>query len=205
MENKGFFMAMLISWILFIALLIFLFSCDYNRENISNISTETTIELTEPSITIPDEIIEPTIETIVPTESTEPTESIEPTLQNKPVFSMEEFEKNWKESAIYMSKTIYGEARGCSREEQEKVAWCILNRVDHQDFPDTVKGVVTSGSFHGYSKHFPSKDFYDLSLEVILMWQLEKQGETVNRTLASNMLYFSAKSDGTGHNFREQF
>ena len=74
-----------------------------------------------------------------------------------------------------MAKTLWGEARGCSIEEQIKVAWCILNRVDHPNFPNTIKSVVTSGEFHGYSKSFPCEDkFYELSLEVIYLWQQEK-------------------------------
>lgn len=41
-----------------------------------------------------------------------------------------------------MANAVYGEARGESYEGQVAVAAVILNRVKHQDFPDTVYGVI---------------------------------------------------------------
>lgn len=167
----------------------------------------------ETTIIEPTETTESTTEEILSTESTESTEStIEtiipepPTEESEPTFTTDRFEKLWGEQAIYMAKTLWGEARGCSVEEQIKVAWCILNRVDHPNFPNTIKGVVTSGEFHGYSKGFPCEDkFYELSLEVIYLWQQEKMGIEVDRLLPHNMYFFSSNNDGTGHIFREEW
>ncbi|MFS1511983.1 spore cortex-lytic enzyme [Chengkuizengella sp. SCS-71B] len=42
----------------------------------------------------------------------------------------------------YMAQAVYGEARGESYEGKVAVAAVILNRVEHPDFPNTVKGVI---------------------------------------------------------------
>lgn len=60
------------------------------------------------------------------------------------------------EDVAYISRTIYGEARGCDEEQRQAVAWCILARVDDPRFPDTVEGVVTQPyQFQGYSAGNP--------------------------------------------------
>lgn len=211
MENKGIFMIIMLGWVFIILIVVLAVACRETNIPISDVNSTCTQE------TIIVESTETTQETTQELESTVSTESIEPTEtqpiiesqpqpETQPNLIIDNFEEVWKESAIYMAKTIWGEARGCSREEQAKVAWCILNRVDHSHFPNTIKEVVTSGAFHGYSKNFPcEEEFYKLSLEIILMWQQEKTGMVVNRTLEPNMYYMSAKSDGSGHNFREKW
>lgn len=116
----------------------------------------------------------------------------------------EAFIAKWNESAIYIAKTVWGEARGVSAYEQEKVIWCILNRVDDPRFPSTIIGVITApNQFHGYSSGFPYTDeMYDLALDVIYRWQLEKVGGESNRNLGPEYVYFSADSTGLGNNFR---
>lgn len=50
---------------------------------------------------------------------------------------------NFTEEDIYwLSRAVYGEARGESYKGQVAVAAVILNRVDSADFPNTVKGVI---------------------------------------------------------------
>lgn len=119
---------------------------------------------------------------------------------------LENFEENWHEAAVYMAKTIWGEARGCTREGQENVAWCILNRVDSPDFPNTIIEVITApGQFHGYSSSFPcTEEFYEMSLDIIARWQLEKLGVESNRTLESDYLFFCADGKG-GNSFRKEY
>lgn len=143
---------------------------------------------TVPETTVP-ELITP--ETTVPSVS--------------PSFGYDEaFIAEWNESAIYLAKTVWGEARGVSAYEQEKVIWCILNRVDDPRFPNTIIGVITAPSqFHGYSSSFPCTDeMYNLALDVIYRWQLEKQGGESNRNLGPEYVYFSADSTGLGNVFR---
>lgn len=60
------------------------------------------------------------------------------------------------EDVAYISRTIYGEARGCDEEQRQAVAWCILARVEDPRFPDTVEGVVTQPyQFQGFSAGNP--------------------------------------------------
>ena len=114
------------------------------------------------------------------------------------------FEEQWGEAAVYLAKTVWGEARGTSTEGQEQVIWCILNRVDDSRFPDDITSVITQNNqFHGYSSSYPCTDeFYDMSLEVIKKWQDEKNGVEVDRALDPEYVYFSADASGLGNNFR---
>lgn len=76
-----------------------------------------------------------------------------------------------------ISRTIWGEARGCPREEREAVAWCILNRVDDPRFPDTVEAVVTAPyQFLGYSEDFPAEDFAEEARDVLIRWHGGEHG-----------------------------
>lgn len=102
--------------------------------------------------------------------------------------------------AEYIARTIWGEARGCSPEEQAKVAWCILNRVDDGRFGKGIVGVVTEPhQFIGYSASHPVTDeHYKIAVDTIDKWQKEKAGETVVRELSKDKLYFN--SDGRGNN-----
>ena len=47
-----------------------------------------------------------------------------------------------REDAEVIAKVIWGEARGCDATQQAAVAWCILNRVDSADFPNSISEVV---------------------------------------------------------------
>ena len=179
----------------------------------------TTTEITEPTEEI---LIDPSewfvtdekpsqfTDETYPHQNTEPTVS-EPITPETTVPSVssslgydEAFVAEWNESAIYLAKTVWGEARGVSTYEQEKVIWCILNRVDDPRFPNTIIGVITApGQFHGYSSSFPCTDeMYNLALDVIYRWQLEKQGGESNRNLGPEYVYFRADSTGLGNVFR---
>lgn len=109
--------------------------------------------------------------------------------------------------AQYIAKTIWGEARGCSKMEQAAVAWCILNRVDNENpyFPDTISGVVKQPSqFTGYCGRNPVDDeLLELANDVLARWEQEKNGETdVGRVLPERYLYFGG--NGRHNRFRTQ-
>lgn len=126
-----------------------------------------------------------------PSEEPEPEPEPESEPEPEPVISDE---------AVYIAKTVWGEARGCSREEQEQVIWCILNRVDDPRFPNDVIGVVTQPyQFHGYSAEFPVEQaLYDLAVDVLDRWK--NGGE---RNLGPEYLYFSG--DGVHNYFRVEY
>lgn len=75
------------------------------------------------------------------------------------------------EDVAYISRTIWGECRGCCEEEQRAQAWCILNRVDDPRFPDSIAGVVLAKSqFQGYSPNNPVEPFADMAREILRLW-----------------------------------
>ena len=137
---------------------------------------------------------------------------LESIIEPEPIVDIMSFEASSPEieifvdetEATYIAKTIWGEARGCSKMEQAAVAWCILNRVDSDlpYIPNNIREVVTQkDQFHGYSKDFPvDDDIYNLAVDVIERWQREKLGEeNVGRVLPKEYLYFYG--DGKRNHF----
>ena len=117
-----------------------------------------------------------------------------------------EYEMYFTEAdVIALAQMLYGEARGCTVDNQMKCVWCVLNRVDDPRFPDTIIGVVSQPSqFHGYSPNFPVWDVLkDVALVVLTRWSLEKQGVTVERELPNTYLWFTGYN-GSNH-FREEY
>lgn len=117
-----------------------------------------------------------------------------------------EYEMYFTEAdVIALAQMLYGEARGCTVDNQMKCVWCVLNRVDDPRFPNTIIGVLSQPSqFHGYSPDFPVWDgLKDVALDVLTRWSLEKQGVTVERELPNTYLWFTG--DGTTNWFREVY
>ena len=110
-----------------------------------------------------------------------------------------------EDDVIAMAKMLWGEARGCSVDNQMQCVWCALNRVDDSRFPDTIQGVLSQPSqFHGYSPDFPVWDeLKEVALDVLTRWSLEKQGVTVERELPNTYLWFTG--DGVQNHFREEY
>ena len=117
-----------------------------------------------------------------------------------------EYEMYFTEAdVIALAQMLYGEARGCTVDNQMKCVWCVLNRVDDVRFPDTIIGVVSQpGQFHGYSPNFPVWDeLKDVARDVLTRWSLEKQGVAVERELPTEYVFFTG--DGIQNNFREVY
>ena len=110
-----------------------------------------------------------------------------------------------EDDVIAVAKMLWGEARGCALDNQQKAVWCVLNRVDDSRFPDTIQGVLSQPSqFHGYSPDFPVWDeLKEVALDVLTRWSLEKQGVTVERELPNTYLWFTGYN-GSNH-FREEY
>lgn len=104
-----------------------------------------------------------------------------------------------------LAQMLYGEARGCTVDNQMKCVWCVLNRVDDTRFPDTIIGVVSApGQFYGYSPDFPVWDnLYAVALDVLRRWSMEKQGADVARELDKNAVFFTG--DGIQNWFRSVY
>ena len=107
-----------------------------------------------------------------------------------------------EDDVISMAKMLWGEARGCTLDNQQKAVWCVLNRVDDPRFPDTIQSVLSQPfQFHGYSPDFPVWDeLYAVALDVLTRWSMEKQGVAVERELPSEYVFFTG--DGIQNNFR---
>ena len=110
-----------------------------------------------------------------------------------------------EDDVVAMAKMLWGEARGCTRDNQAMAVWCVLNRVDDPRFPDTIQGVLSQPSqFHGYSPDFPVTDeLYAVALDVLTRWSMEKQGVTVERELPNTYLWFTG--DSVQNHFREEY
>ena len=101
-------------------------------------------------------------------------------------------------------QTVYGEARGCSREEQMLVAWCICNRADNSG--TSIEQVVKAPSqFHGYSPEHPVTDeIRSAVLEVLNAWSSGQEALVyAPYATTSDYLYFSG--DGAHNWFREEY
>lgn len=70
------------------------------------------------------------------------------------------------------AKVIYGTAREHSKADQAAVVWCIINRVENAQYPNTVAEVCAQPSqFMAYSDDNPVvKDFYDVAMEQLQIW-----------------------------------
>ena len=109
------------------------------------------------------------------------------------------------EDVAAMAKMLWGEARGCTQDNQIKCAWVVCNRVDDERFPDTIQGVLSQPcQFHGYDPNYPVTDeLYSVAFDVLTRWSYEKQGISVRRELPSRFLWFTG--NGRANIFREAY
>lgn len=101
-------------------------------------------------------------------------------------------------------QTVYGEARGCSQEEQMLVVWCICNRADRSGV--SIEQVVTAPrQFHGYNPEHPVPDeIRSVVLEVLDAWSRGQEALVYEPyATTSEYLYFSG--DGAHNWFREEY
>lgn len=109
-----------------------------------------------------------------------------------------------RHEAELIAKTIWGEARGCSRAGQEAIAWCILNRVgtDGYGMGHSIEYVITfPDQFHGYDPENPvdpvDPEIYTLACRVIQDWQNGGEG------IGKQWLWFTG--DGSKNTFRDAY
>ena len=141
-------------------------------------------ELPEPSQTMPIE------------------ELADPTPSEEPIYYVMYFTED---DVAEVAKMLWGEARGCTRDNQIKCAWVVVNRVDDGRFPDTIQGVLSQPhQFHGYDPTYPVTDeLYSIAFDVLTRWGYETQGIPVRRELPNTYLWFTG--DGEQNHFREEW
>ena len=106
-----------------------------------------------------------------------------------------------------MAKAVWGEARGCSPDEQRLVVWCILQRVDSEHWPDSITGVVTqSGQFQGYDPAHPLDDaILTLCKEELAKWAAGEEAPVHEIYAPSRPFYYFDSRSGNGNFFREEW
>ena len=140
--------------------------------------------------------------TVSAEETAEPEQPEAPVQTEPPVY----YEMYFTEDDVAaMAKMLWGEARGCTRDNQIKCAWVVVNRVDDERFPDTIQGVLEQPSqFHGYDPSYPVTDeLYSVAFDVLTRWSYEKQGIPVRRELPKSFLWFTG--NGRENIFREAY
>ena len=140
--------------------------------------------------------------TVTAEETVEPEQPEAPEQTEPPVYYVMYFTE---EDVAEVAKMLWGEARGCTRDNQIKCAWIVCNRVDDARFPDTIQGVLSQPhQFHGYSESFPVTDeLYNVAFDVLTRWSYEKQGIPVRRDLPKSFLWFTG--NGEENIFREVY
>lgn len=135
-------------------------------------------------------------------ETVEPEQPEAPEPSQAPVY----YEMYFTEDDVSeVAKMLWGEARGCTRDNQIKCAWVVCNRVDDARFPNTIQGVLSQPSqFHGYDPTYPVTDeLYNVAFDVLTRWSYEKQGIPVRRELPKSFLWFTG--NGRENIFREVY
>ena len=135
-------------------------------------------------------------------ETVEPEQPAAPVQKEPPVY----YEMYFTEDDVTeVAKMLWGEARGCTRDNQIKCAWVVCNRVDDDRFPNTIRSVLEQPSqFHGYDPAYPVTDeLYSVAFDVLTRWSYEKQGIPVRRELPSSFLWFTG--NGQENIFREAY
>ena len=140
--------------------------------------------------------------TVTAEEPAEPEQSEAPEPSEPPVYYEMYFTE---EDVAEVAKMLWGEARGCTRDNQIKCVWVVLNRVDDDRFPNTIQGVLSQPhQFHGYDPTYPVTDeLYDVAFDVLTRWSYEKQGIPVRRELPQSFLWFTG--NGVENIFREVY
>ena len=130
----------------------------------------------------------------------EPSEKPEPS--EEPIYYVMYFTED---DVAEVAKMLWGEARGCTRDNQIKCAWIVCNRVDDARFPNTIQGVLSQPhQFHGYDPTYPVTDeLYNIAFDVLTRWSYEKQGIPVRRELPNTYLWFTG--NGRENIFREVY
>lgn len=155
---------------------------------------------------VPTNVTTEPIETTTVIETTEATEVTEPVTEpTEPVVTEPQYiiVIN-EEEAIALAKMAWGEARGVDDMGIAATMWCVLNRADNWNM-SIIEVITAPDQFHGYSSSHPVEDrIYNLAVDVLTRWQMEKQGaspEEVGRVLPKEYMWFHG--DRVVNHFRD--
>lgn len=102
------------------------------------------------------------------------------------------------------AQTVWGEARGCSRDEQKLVVWCICNRADARN--QSVEEVITAPhQFAGYDPDHPVEpEIVEVVEEVLQAWDRGEEALVLSPYATSSEYQFF-HGDGEHNWFREEY
>ena len=103
-----------------------------------------------------------------------------------------------------VAQTLWGEARGCSRDEQKLVAWCICNRADARE--QSIEEVVTAPhQFAGFNPEHPvDAELVAVAEEVLQAWSRSEEA-LILPPYANTSDYQFFHGDGYHNWFREEY
>ena len=139
---------------------------------------------------------------------TDELQSVEPVnfdeAEPEPINPNEPVAKYTSEEVTLVCQTVYGEARGCSKEEQQLVVWCICNRVDY--YGTSVEQVVTADrQFQGYDPEHPvTEEIFENVTEVLEAWSRNEEA-LVYEPYATTTEYRYFYGDGRHNWYREEW
>ena len=103
-----------------------------------------------------------------------------------------------------VAQTLWGEARGCSRDEQMLVVWCICNRADARE--QSIEEVVTAPhQFAGFNPEHPvDAELVAVAEEVLQAWSRNEEA-LILPPYANTSDYQFFHGDGEHNWFREEY
>ena len=124
--------------------------------------------------------------------------------ESEPINLSEPIAKYTSEEITLVCQTVYGEARNCSKEEQQLVVWCICNRADYSG--TSIEQVVTaSRQFHGYDPENPvTEEIFENVTEVLEAWSRNEEA-LVYEPYATTTEYRYFSGDGRHNWYREEW
>ena len=107
------------------------------------------------------------------------------------------------EEVVMVSQVVWGEARGCSKEEQMLVVWCICNWVDLKN--TCISEEISHSRFHGYNPDNPvDSEIEEVVIDVLNLWESGEEA-LVYPPYATTSEYLYFRGDGQHNWFREEY
>ena len=115
--------------------------------------------------------------------------------------------RRWTDQDVTtLSRMVWGEGRGVSRNEQMLIVWTVLNRLDNGRYGSSIRQIVTArGQFVGYRSGFPVTDaIREVVIYVLEAWDRGEAAKVYPPFARdSNYLYF--RGDGRHNWFRARY
>jgi len=115
--------------------------------------------------------------------------------------------RRWTDQdVVTLSRMVWGEGRGVTRNEQKLIVWTVLNRLDNGGYGNSIRAIVTArGQFTGYrSSHPVTEPIRGVVIYVLEAWD-RGEAAKVYPPFARTPYYLYFHGDGRHNWFRESF